>query len=74
VARHSGAATCRVSLLREDGAAVLVIEDDGRGFDESVPSRGQGLGNLHDRSGKLGGSLSVTSGAGGTRVEIRLPV
>ena len=74
VARHSGAATCRVSLLREDGAAVLVIEDDGTGFDESVPSSGQGLGNLRDRSGKLGGSLSVTSGAGGTRVEIRLPV
>ena len=74
VARHSGAATCRVSLLREDGAAVLVIEDDGTGFDDKVPRNGQGLGNLRDRSGKLGGSLSVTSGGDGTRVEIRLPV
>jgi signal transduction histidine kinase len=74
VARHSGALTCRVSLLREDGIAMLVIEDDGRGFDAAVPSAGQGLGNLRDRSRKLGGRLSITSGGEGTRVEIRLPL
>jgi PAS domain S-box-containing protein len=73
VARHSAAATCRVSLLREDGVAVLVIEDDGSGFDDKMPTRGQGIGNLRDRAGKLGGSLSLTSSADGTRVEIRLP-
>jgi signal transduction histidine kinase len=73
VARHSGAATCRVSLLREDGAGVLVVEDDGGGFDVDVARGGQGLGNLNERAGKLGGTMSVTSGADGTRVEIRLP-
>jgi PAS domain S-box-containing protein len=73
VARHSGAATCRVSLLRDDGAAVLVIEDDGNGFDDTATTPGQGLGNLRDRATKLGGSLSITSGAGGTRVEMNLP-
>ncbi|HEY8761542.1 MAG TPA: GAF domain-containing protein [Candidatus Dormibacteraeota bacterium] len=73
VARHSGAATCRVSLLRDDGAAVLVIEDDGNGFDDKATTPGQGLGNLRDRAAKLGGSLSITSGAGGTRVEMTLP-
>lgn len=74
VARHSSALTCRVSLSREDGAAVLVVEDDGNGFDATVPNAGQGLGNLRDRSGKLGGSLALTSGGDGTRVEIRLPL
>jgi PAS domain S-box-containing protein len=73
VARHSGAATCRVSLLRGDGAAVLVIEDDGSGFDVAATTPGQGLGNLRDRATKLGGSLSITSGVGGTRVEMTLP-
>ena len=73
VARHSGAATCRVSLRREEGAALLVIEDDGSGFDLEARGQGQGLDNLRDRSAKLGGSLSITSGADGTRVEIRLP-
>lgn len=50
VARHSGAATGRVSLRRED---------DGSGFDDKVRTRGQGLGNLRERSRKLGGSLSI---------------
>jgi signal transduction histidine kinase len=73
VVRHSGAATCRVSLLRRDGSAILVVEDDGSGFDGTSAHEGQGLGNLRDRAGKLGGSLSIASGDGGTRVEVRLP-
>jgi PAS domain S-box-containing protein len=73
VARHSGASTCRVSLLSDNGVAVLAIEDDGNGFDETLPTQGQGLGNLRDRAAKLGGSLSITSGADGTRIEMRLP-
>jgi len=72
-ARHSGAATCRVSLLRDEGSAVLVIEDDGNGFDATAAMPGQGLGNLRDRATRLGGSLSITSGAEGTRVEMTLP-
>ena len=74
VARHSGAATCRVSLLRVDGAAVLIIDDDGGGFDDAAPTPGQGLGNLRDRAAKLGGSLVLTTADDGTRVEIRLPI
>jgi PAS domain S-box-containing protein len=74
VARHSGALTCRVSLRRDDGAAVLLVEDDGSGFDDTVPNAGQGLGNLRDRSAKLGGLLSIASGGEGTRIEIRLPI
>jgi len=74
VARHSGAATCRVSLLRNDAGALLVIEDDGTGFDDSAPAIGQGLGNLRERAGKLGGTLTLSSGGDGTRVEISLPV
>ncbi|MDQ6918667.1 MAG: PAS domain S-box protein [Candidatus Dormibacteraeota bacterium] len=74
VARHSGAATCRVSLLRKDGTAMLVIEDDGSGFDDGVPTEGQGLGNLRDRSARLGGTATITSGGDGTRVEIKLAI
>ena len=64
----------RVSLLRNDAGALLVIEDDGTGFDDSAPAIGQGLGNLRERAGKLGGTLTLSSGGDGTRVEISLPV
>ena len=74
VARHSGAATCRVSLLRHGAGAVLVIEDDGSGFAEGAAAGGQGLDNLRERAGKLGGSLTLSSNGEGTRVEITIPV
>ena len=75
LARHSGAATGRVSLRREDGAARLVVEDDGKGFDPSEPSSGQGMGNLRNRVSRLGGELLLTSRPGeGTRLEMTFPL
>ncbi|HVD02052.1 MAG TPA: PAS domain S-box protein [Candidatus Dormibacteraeota bacterium] len=75
VARHSRAATCRVSLHREGDEAVLVIEDDGVGFNPSPAGTGQGLANLRSRAERLSGTLSVEPAEGqGTRVEVRLPL
>ena len=75
VTRHSGAATCRLSLHRDGGEAVLAVEDDGRGFDVDRVVPGQGLGNLQGRAASLGGSLTVARAEDhGTRVEARLPL
>ncbi len=76
VGRHAGAATCRVSLRREGRAAVLEIDDDGVGFDPGAAAgTGNGLGNLQDRAGALGGTLAIDSIAGeGTTVRITLPL
>jgi PAS domain S-box-containing protein len=75
VARHSRAATCRVSLYREDGDAVLVVEDDGVGFDPATIAAGQGLPNLRSRAERLSGTLTIApSEERGTRVEIHLPL
>ena len=77
VARHSHAATARVSLRREDGEAVLAVEDDGVGFDAAAAAAkgGQGLGNLRGRAERLGGKLTIERAEDhGTRLEVRLPV
>ena len=76
VARHANATTCRVSLRRSDGAAVLEIDDDGIGFDVSEAGHGGlGLGNLQKRAESLGGNLSVTSTPGeGTTVHVIVPL
>lgn len=74
-----------VSLMREDGSAVLRVEDDGAGFpDEGVVERGRsegsstGLGLDIARRTALtaGGSLGIGRSRilGGASVEIRLPV
>jgi signal transduction histidine kinase len=75
VGRHSGAATCRVSLLQHDGIAVLEIDDDGRGFDPETVRRGDGLTNLEQRAAALGGkALFASRPSEGTTVQIELPL
>jgi signal transduction histidine kinase len=75
VSRHAQAATCRVSLYREQDGAVLEIDDDGRGFDPAQTTAGQGLGNLQERAAALGGRAEIHSAVEeGTRVSVRIPM
>jgi PAS domain S-box-containing protein len=76
VARHAHATTCRVSLVYEAPHAVLVIDDDGRGFDPTdVPGHGYGMANLRERAAGMGGSLEISSQPGqGTTLRLRFPV
>ena len=76
VGRHAEAATCRVSLFRADGRALLEIDDDGKGFDPAASKgKGQGLQNLAERANSLGGELEVVSATGdGTTIRVRVPL
>jgi len=75
VGRHSGAATCRLSLTRTEDRAVLEIDDDGVGFDASSVPRGDGLTNLEQRAQSAGGRTLIESAPGrGTTVRVELPL
>jgi signal transduction histidine kinase len=75
VGRHAEATTCRISLRRDVGSAVLEIDDDGRGFDPSDTTGGMGLTNLSERTAALGGSFDLKGSAGdGTTVRATLPL
>jgi signal transduction histidine kinase len=76
VQRHAAAQTCRVSLRRLGNAAVLEIDDDGRGFEvQASRGRGMGLGNIATRAGSIGGELSIVSRAGeGTTLRVLIPI
>jgi signal transduction histidine kinase len=75
VARHSAATSCRVALRRHAGGAVLVIDDDGTGFDRSTSPAGMGLRNLGERAEALGGALEIDSVMGqGTIISVILPL
>jgi signal transduction histidine kinase len=75
VSRHAQAATCRVSLYRAETGWVLEVDDDGRGFDPArTTGTGQGLRNLKERAGHLGGQAEIHSIPGeGTRVQVTIP-
>jgi two-component system, NarL family, sensor kinase len=76
VARHSAARRCAVTLTRDKGLHVEVV-DDGVGVNggRAWPGRGLGLGSMRERAAELGGTFSVdTPASGGTRVAAWLPI
>jgi signal transduction histidine kinase len=75
-AKHAGpAANVEVSFAEKPDTVEFQIDDDGRGFDTTAATDGQGLLNMTDRIGALGGTLEVASTPGrGTRIMASVPV
>ncbi|TMD27389.1 MAG: sensor histidine kinase [Chloroflexi bacterium] len=75
VTRHAHATRATVRLERQGSRAVLIVEDDGVGFQPGKNSAGSGLRNMRERAAKLGGTLTVKSEAGkGTTLQVSFPV
>lgn len=79
-ASHADPEHVRVAAQRQNGRAVLSVEDDGRGFDSEkaladASGRHFGLRILRDLARDAGGELTVESEPGhGTQVRIEVPV
>jgi PAS domain S-box-containing protein len=77
VARHSFATQVRISLEKKNGQLVLVVKDNGRGFQpqDLEGSHCLGLAGMRERAALVRGSLELQSRPGkGTRVYFRLPL
>ncbi|BAN68774.1 ATP-binding protein [endosymbiont of unidentified scaly snail isolate Monju] len=76
IRKHAKAHTVRVLLnCQSDGGLVLLIEDDGVGFDNARrhgrPGEHIGLAIMEERAQRLGGTLRIESEPGeGTRLEL----
>ncbi|HVF31260.1 MAG TPA: PAS domain S-box protein [Pyrinomonadaceae bacterium] len=80
VYKHSRAKTANIVLESRRGEVVLIIEDDGVGFDPDAmkanpdSSRGFGLIGMRERAGIIGGRVEIESSPGqGTTVFARVP-
>jgi two-component system, NarL family, sensor histidine kinase DevS len=73
VARHARASNVRVAVGESGGELVVVVEDDGTGFDTNVASKGFGLTGMRERASLVGGTVSISSGRQGTVVKVSLP-
>lgn len=78
--KHAGASRVGVQFERHDDRLLLVIEDDGKGFDpervseESVAS-GLGLISMRERAALVGGELEIESSEhSGTTIFVRFPI
>lgn len=75
VARHSRASRADIRIERRRGAALLVVSDDGIGFDPATHADGHGLRNLRERAARIDGELHIESRPGrGTRIRLEVPL
>ena len=74
IVRHSGATILAISLAVRGSMIELRIEDNGSGFDRTIPGDGIGLQALDDHADALGGTCEVTTGPTGTAVVVKLPM
>ncbi len=76
VVKHAGARSVNVLLQRDRDDLLLIVEDDGSGFDEETNGNGRGLGvvGMRERAALLHGTLSIDSSDDGTTVIVRIPV
>lgn len=77
IGRHAHASRATLSLTRKDDHVLLIVKDNGVGFDLSMPRKlnSFGLSGLRERAYLVGGDVSIESSpGGGTSIEVRIPL
>jgi PAS domain S-box-containing protein len=77
ISKHAAATQVEVTLKKRRNALILIIEDNGKGFqpeDRPNPDKGIGLLGMQERIGLLGGTFEIESTPGkGTGLYFRVP-
>lgn len=72
--KHAKATELMVQLIEEEEYLVMIVEDDGIGFDTKAFKNGIGLRNIQDRVSYWKGNITIDSNAKGTTVVIKIPL
>ena len=71
--RHAGARRAEVTIGQRAGRRVVIVRDDGTGFDGETSGAGQGLKNMRARAASIQGGFALRSTPGrGTAIEVVL--
>jgi len=74
-AKYSESEHVTISLAKAGSGLQLEIRDNGRGFEKSKTSPGNGLRNMSERAAEIGAMLSIQSAPGaGTTLVLMLPL
>ena len=76
VIKHAGAERVSIVLTQRDGGVRVVVEDDGRGFEDRRRSAGRpGFTGMRERIALVGGALEIESSPGaGTTIVAYVPL
>jgi signal transduction histidine kinase len=74
LAKYSGCSQVSIELKLYKGQIIMVLKDNGRGFDLKAVGKGNGLTNMRKRAEMLKGRLTInTSPGNGTEIELNFP-
>jgi signal transduction histidine kinase/ligand-binding sensor domain-containing protein len=73
--RHSECSQAAIELKIEAPSLVLIVRDDGKGFDATTAGEGNGLVSMTRRAESMDGTLDICSNVGkGTSVTLTAPI
>ncbi|WP_291082705.1 sensor histidine kinase [Flavobacterium sp. BFFFF1] len=74
IVKYANAGKVMVSIGRRESMLLIIVQDDGIGFDPDNARKGLGLRNMRQRAQEIGGTMTVTTALGaGTKLEISIP-
>ncbi len=75
LAKYANCTTANIYLTETDGKWILIVPDDGCGFDPLSTREGNGQKTMRQRAKNLNGTLEIQSALGmGTRIELRFSI
>jgi signal transduction histidine kinase len=74
VTKHADATRISVLLTRTERAVVLVVEDNGKGFESRAATDGLGLTGMRERVALVGGRVRLETGSAGTTIAVEIPL
>ncbi|MCM3784622.1 PAS domain-containing sensor histidine kinase [Neobacillus mesonae] len=73
-AKHADAAEASVTIDDQEHELIIIIADEGEGFNSDTPGSGVGMFSMEERARSAGGALSIESSLGkGTRIRASFP-
>ncbi|SFC13749.1 Signal transduction histidine kinase [Parapedobacter composti] len=74
ITKHSCATQATVQLVETAGMLIIIVEDNGVGFDDRETPDGIGLKNVYSRTQYLGGRCVIDTNKNGTTITIEIPL
>jgi len=75
IIKHSKAGRFSLQLIDNRESLILIVEDNGIGFEPARSENGNGLSNMKERASLLGGTFSLETASGeGTTLRIKIPI
>ena len=73
-AKYAQASEVKVEIKKTGQLMNIIISDNGKGFDTTTSSLGNGLRNMRERARDLQGTLAIQSSEKGTTINLSMPL